>query len=80
MIEFLNVEKTYPNGNKAIKNMNLCINDGDFTVFIGPSGSGKTTALKMINRLEDATSGEIRITLGYGVCIAASGIVSSYEC
>ena len=62
MIEFLNVEKTYPNGNKAIKNMNLCINDGDFTVFIGPSGSGKTTALKMINRLEDATSGEIRIS------------------
>ena len=42
--------------------MNLCINDGDFTVFIGPSGSGKTTALKMINRLEDATSGEIRIS------------------
>ena len=62
MIEFLNVEKTYPNGNKGIKNMNLNIEEGKITVFIGPSGSGKTTALKMINRLEDATSGEIRIS------------------
>ncbi|RRD40014.1 ABC transporter ATP-binding protein [Leptotrichia sp. OH3620_COT-345] len=61
MIEFLNIEKVYPNGNKAIKNMNLSIEEGKFVVFIGPSGSGKTTALKMINRLEDSTSGEIKI-------------------
>ncbi|MDO5089319.1 MAG: ABC transporter ATP-binding protein [Leptotrichiaceae bacterium] len=61
MIEFLNIEKIYPNGNKAIKNMNLSIEEGEFVVFIGPSGSGKTTALKMINRLEDSTSGEIKI-------------------
>ena len=61
MIEFKSVGMTYPNGNEALKNINLRINSGEITVFIGPSGSGKTTALKMINRLEDNTSGEILI-------------------
>lgn len=61
MIEFKNVDMIYPGGNKALKNVNLKINEGEITVFIGPSGSGKTTALKMINRLEDNTSGEIII-------------------
>ena len=61
IIEFQNVSKKYPNGNEAIKDINFSINEGEFIVFIGTSGSGKTTALKMINRLEDATSGEIKI-------------------
>ncbi|CZE46144.1 ABC transporter ATP-binding protein [Campylobacter geochelonis] len=61
MIEFKNVYKTYPNGNVAIKNMSMSIEDAKFVIFIGPSGGGKTTALKMINRLEDATNGEILI-------------------
>ena len=61
MIEFKNVDMIYPSGNRALKNVNLKINEGEITVFIGPSGSGKTTALKMINRLEDNTSGEIII-------------------
>ena len=61
MIEFKNVDMIYTSGNKALKNVNLKINEGEITVFIGPSGSGKTTALKMINRLEDNTSGEIII-------------------
>ena len=61
IIEFQNVNKVYPNGNEAVKDMNFSINEGEFIVFIGTSGSGKTTALKMINRLEDATSGKIEI-------------------
>ncbi len=61
VIEFKNVSKKYPNGNEAVKKINFSINEGEFIVFIGTSGSGKTTALKMINRLEDATSGEIKI-------------------
>lgn len=61
IIEFQNVNKVYPNGNEAVKDINFSINEGEFIVFIGTSGSGKTTALKMINRLEDATSGEIKI-------------------
>ncbi len=60
MIEFKNVYKKYQ-GNQAISDLNLTINDGDFFVLVGPSGSGKTTTLKMINRLIKQTSGEILI-------------------
>ena len=61
MIEFINVGMTYPNGNVGLKNINLTIKESEITVFIGPSGSGKTTLLKMINRLEDNTTGEVNI-------------------
>ena len=61
MIEFINVGMTYPFGNVGLKNINLTINESEITVFIGPSGSGKTTLLKMINRLEDNTTGEVKI-------------------
>ena len=61
MIEFINVGMTYPCGNVGLKNINLTINESEITFFIGPSGSGKTTLLKMINRLEDNTTGEVKI-------------------
>ena len=61
MIEFINVGMTYQCGNVGLKNINLTINESEITVFIGPSGSGKTTLLKMINRLEDNTTGEVKI-------------------
>ena len=61
MIEFIDVGMTYPGGNVGLKNINLTINESEITVFIGPSGSGKTTLLKMINRLEDNTTGEVKI-------------------
>lgn len=59
MISFKNVSKDYATQPNVLKNFNLEIKCGEFMVFIGPSGSGKTSALKMINRLEDPTSGEI---------------------
>lgn len=59
MISFKNVYKDYATQPNVLKNFNLEIKCGEFMVFIGPSGSGKTSALKMINRLEDPTSGEI---------------------
>lgn len=61
MIEFINVGMTYPCGNVGLKNIDLTINESEITVFIGPSGSGKTTLLKMINRLEDNITGEVKI-------------------
>lgn len=61
MIKFENVSKSYINGLKAVNNINLEIEDGEFFVFIGPSGSGKTTTLKMINRLHSLTEGTIYI-------------------
>ncbi|MTI80992.1 MAG: betaine/proline/choline family ABC transporter ATP-binding protein [Firmicutes bacterium] len=60
MIKFESVKKTYGN-TKAVKNLDLNVEEGEFLVFIGPSGCGKTTSLKMINRLIEPTSGKIII-------------------
>jgi len=60
MIKFEHVSKAYE-GNSAIEDLNLTIDDGDFFVMVGTSGSGKTTTLKMINRLIKPTSGKILI-------------------
>src|SRR5207253_1914275 len=48
-------------GVRAVKNVNLEINDHEFVVLVGPSGCGKTTTLRMVAGLEDITSGEISI-------------------
>jgi len=56
-----NVNKVYPDGTVAVRDLSLEIADGELVVFVGPSGCGKTTALRMIAGLEEITSGEIRI-------------------
>jgi osmoprotectant transport system ATP-binding protein len=62
MIEFENVSKFYANSSRpAVRNLSLTIAPGTLNVVLGESGSGKTTALKMINRLVDASSGRIRL-------------------
>jgi multiple sugar transport system ATP-binding protein len=55
------VTKVYPNGAKAVADLNLEVHDGEFLVLVGPSGCGKTTALRMVAGLEDITEGTIRI-------------------
>lgn len=60
MIEFTNVSKKF-DGQFALKDLNLTIDDGELFVLVGPSGSGKTTLLKTINRLVIPTSGTVRI-------------------
>ena len=59
MIEFKNVYKTYPNGFTALKNINLQIQQGEFVAIIGLSGAGKSTILRCINRMHDATKGQV---------------------
>ena len=59
MIRFSNITKSY-DGLTVIRNLDLEIAKGEFCVLIGASGSGKSTILKMINRLVEHTSGEIR--------------------
>lgn len=61
MIEFKNVSKIYPGNQVAAENINLKFKDGEFICFIGASGSGKTTCMRMINRMNDITSGDILI-------------------
>jgi multiple sugar transport system ATP-binding protein len=55
------VDKAYTNELKAVNNLSLEIEDGEFMVLVGPSGCGKSTALRMIAGLEDITGGEISI-------------------
>lgn len=59
MIEFDGVNKAFA-GEPAVKNLNLHLREGAFSVLIGTSGSGKSTTLKMINRLVEHDSGTIR--------------------
>lgn len=59
LLEFKNVTKRYGAGRPAVDNLNLKINKGEFVCFIGPSGCGKTTTMKMVNRLHEATEGQI---------------------
>ena len=57
MIRFIDVYKEYDNGTKALKGIDLRIDDGEFVFLVGPSGSGKSTIIKLI-------TGEIALTQG----------------
>ncbi len=60
-IQINSVGKIYPNGTRALEDINIEINDGEFVVLVGPSGCGKTTLLRMVAGLEDITEGDISI-------------------
>src|SRR5678809_1561997 len=55
------VSKIYPDGTRAVNDINLDIQDGEFMVLVGPSGCGKTTALRMVAGLEDISEGVLKI-------------------
>ena len=59
MIEITNVCKNYDTGNKALKNVNITIDDGEFVFIIGRSGAGKSTLLKMLLKEVEPSSGKI---------------------
>jgi len=53
--------KVYSGGVKAVNDVFLTVQDGEFVVLVGPSGCGKTTTLRMIAGLEDISDGTIKI-------------------
>lgn len=59
ILSFKDVKKVYRGGSMGVEGVNLTIDKGEFVCLIGTSGSGKTTLMRMINRMHDATSGEI---------------------
>ncbi len=61
VIEFRSVTKRYPDGTTAVDDFTYTIPARTTTVLVGSSGSGKTTVLRMINRMIDATEGQILI-------------------
>jgi len=60
-IELERLSKVYPDGTRAVDELDLTIHDGELMVFVGPSGCGKTSALRMIAGLEPITSGSVRV-------------------
>jgi ABC-2 type transport system ATP-binding protein len=56
-----NLQKTYANGNQALKGIDLNVEAGDFYALLGPNGAGKTTAIGIISSLVNKTAGEVEI-------------------
>ncbi|AGY82326.1 MULTISPECIES: cell division ATP-binding protein FtsE [Carnobacterium] len=61
MIRMKNVVKNYSKGVKALRGINLTIEDGEFVYLVGASGSGKSTLAKLLYREEKATKGQIEV-------------------
>ncbi|AEB30632.1 cell division ATP-binding protein FtsE [Carnobacterium sp. 17-4] len=61
MIRMKNVVKNYSKGVKALREVNLTIEDGEFVYLVGASGSGKSTLAKLLYREEKATKGQIEV-------------------
>jgi ABC-type proline/glycine betaine transport systems, ATPase components len=60
--EFIHINKRFPNANyNALDDVSLSIKEGELITILGTSGCGKTTLLKMVNRIYDPDSGEIRL-------------------
>jgi ABC-2 type transport system ATP-binding protein len=56
-----NLQKTYDNGNQALKGIDLSVEAGDFYALLGPNGAGKTTAIGIISSLVNKSGGEVEI-------------------
>jgi osmoprotectant transport system ATP-binding protein len=61
VVEFSNVSYILPDGRKILQELTFEARRGEILVLLGRSGSGKTTALKLINRLLELSSGELRV-------------------
>jgi len=61
MIRFVDVTKIYEGNLKALENVNVNIEKGEFVFLVGPTGAGKTTFLRLIFKQEEVTSGSVKI-------------------
>ena len=56
-----NLSKTYSNGNRALKGIDLSVDSGDFYALLGPNGAGKTTAIGIVSSLVNKSGGEVKV-------------------
>lgn len=61
LINVKNLQHTYPNGNRALKGIDLEIKEGEFLAILGHNGSGKTTLVKHLNGLLEPTGGTVEV-------------------
>ncbi len=73
IIQVTGVEKIYPNGVHALRNIHQNVQEGEVVVVIGPSGSGKSTFLRTLNQLETINDGEIVVD---GISLTTPGDVN----
>ena len=71
MLAFNEVHKTFPDGTRALRGVQLEIPRGQFCVILGPSGAGKSTLLRAVNGLTDLSSGEVTLD---GEAVAAQNL------
>ena len=60
-VSIKNLSKTYKNGVRALKGIDLDVAEGDFFALLGPNGAGKTTAIGIITSLINKTGGEVSV-------------------
>ena len=60
-LQIRNLTKTYENGNRALKGIDLAVDAGEFYALLGPNGAGKTTAIGIVTSLVNKTSGSVEV-------------------
>ena len=66
MVRLIDIHEVYDNGTKALKGINLQIDDGEFVFLVGPSGSGKSTIIKLVTAEIPPTEGRLMVN-GYNL-------------
>jgi phosphonate transport system ATP-binding protein len=61
LVELRGAGRVFPNGVRAVGNLNLLVQPGERIAILGPSGAGKSTLLRMVNGLEPATEGVVEV-------------------
>lgn len=60
-VRLANIQKTYPGGHVAVRELDLYVSDGELLVLVGPSGCGKSTVLRLVAGLDVPTAGRVFI-------------------